>query len=235
MEDMLTYEELRKIQKSERDKEQLQDLGADFVRKLRKYLEFKKKMGDKISNREFLNAKYVAEDIFELRKRKIMHLATITSNANSVKNLLEEEREFFEKISKAHELYKNKIGDVILKLCGESVGVGEESGGEVSEGAELKIERRIEEKVDEKASMNERDVEVKGGEEEEVESASAGGSGKSSSVEIGFKKILIRENIPKFLGYDMKSYGPFREGDIIEAPDRIARVLLDRKVAEVVM
>jgi len=43
-------------------------------------------------------------------------------------------------------------------------------------------------------------------------------------------KILI--DLPKFVGFDMQSYGPLRTGDIITLPDEVARLLITRKAAE---
>ncbi len=43
-------------------------------------------------------------------------------------------------------------------------------------------------------------------------------------------KILI--DLPKFVGFDMQSYGPLRTGDIITLPDEVAKLLITRKAAE---
>ena len=44
-------------------------------------------------------------------------------------------------------------------------------------------------------------------------------------------KVKMLQEIPIFLGMDMKEYGPFKEGAIAEFPDKIGDLLLERKFA----
>jgi DNA replication initiation complex subunit (GINS family) len=180
MNDIINYETLRKIKKAESENEGLTELDKDFIEKLKKYLALKKKIGDKISQREFLSAKYLAEDILKMRRRKIMLLSLITSDQSSIKNLLDEEKEFFEAICAANKIYREKLEQPLFDF-------------------QEKDQEKESEKDKEKSKL---------------------------------KKILIREDIPEFFGYDLKHYGPFKKGDIVEAPEKIAEVLLERKAAE---
>jgi hypothetical protein len=57
-----------------------------------------------------------------------------------------------------------------------------------------------------------------------------GGGGKVEEESI--KRIKILKNLPKFVGADLKVYGPFTEGESIELPDKEAQLLVRRGIAE---
>ena len=44
--------------------------------------------------------------------------------------------------------------------------------------------------------------------------------------------IRITREVPKFVGTDMKEYGPFSEGQVIELPEKIAKLFISRKLGE---
>ncbi|QLJ53102.1 MAG: hypothetical protein Sv326_0927 [Candidatus Fermentimicrarchaeum limneticum] len=50
--------------------------------------------------------------------------------------------------------------------------------------------------------------------------------------EESIKRIKILKPLPKFVGTDMKVYGPFKEGDDIELPDKEAQLLVRKGIAE---
>ena len=45
--------------------------------------------------------------------------------------------------------------------------------------------------------------------------------------------VQILLEVPSFVGADMKEYGPFKKGQVIELPLEIAKLLSERKLAEV--
>jgi len=47
-------------------------------------------------------------------------------------------------------------------------------------------------------------------------------------------KLLVKTltDLPRFVGGDMKSYGPLKIGDVIYVPEEIGKLLINRKVAE---
>ncbi len=55
---------------------------------------------------------------------------------------------------------------------------------------------------------------------------------KTESEEEKFLMIRILNPVPKFIGPDLKIYGPFIEDDIVKLPKRIAEVLIKKKRAE---
>jgi DNA replication factor GINS len=46
--------------------------------------------------------------------------------------------------------------------------------------------------------------------------------------------VAITGDIPKFVGMDMQTYGPFKKGDVATLPEDNAKLLLDKKLAEAV-
>ena len=63
---------------------------------------------------------------------------------------------------------------------------------------------------------------------EEIFSAEEG-NGKTAA---NLDKVEILESVPSFVGADMKEYGPFEKEEIVELPEKIALLLLSRKLAQ---
>jgi DNA replication initiation complex subunit (GINS family) len=58
------------------------------------------------------------------------------------------------------------------------------------------------------------------------------GGNENKVGEEKIKRIKILKNLPKFVGTDLKVYGPFKEGDITELPEKEAQLLVSRGIAE---
>jgi DNA replication factor GINS len=44
--------------------------------------------------------------------------------------------------------------------------------------------------------------------------------------------IIFKEDVPEFVGSDLKTYGPFKKGDIAKLPEENMKVLIERGIAE---
>ena len=57
---------------------------------------------------------------------------------------------------------------------------------------------------------------------------------KIMTVEKGEKSDLIvfKDEVPEFVGSDMKNYGPFKKGDIAKLPSENMKILIDQGMAE---
>jgi DNA replication factor GINS len=44
--------------------------------------------------------------------------------------------------------------------------------------------------------------------------------------------VVFKENVPEFVGADLKTYGPFEKGDIAKLPEENAKILVERGLAE---
>ncbi|MEM5872450.1 MAG: hypothetical protein QXD55_01135, partial [Candidatus Aenigmatarchaeota archaeon] len=87
----------------------------------------------------------------------------------------------------------------------------------------IKPEEVVEEKVEEaKKSIEElKPVEIK--EEQE----------KNKFIKPNGKLLVkILSDLPRFVGSDMKSYGPLKAGDVVYLPEEIGKLLITRNVAE---
>ncbi|VVB74723.1 Uncharacterised protein [uncultured archaeon] len=45
-------------------------------------------------------------------------------------------------------------------------------------------------------------------------------------------RVSIIKDVPTFVGTDMKEYGPFQSGQVVELPAKIAKLFISRKIAE---
>jgi DNA replication factor GINS len=53
-------------------------------------------------------------------------------------------------------------------------------------------------------------------------------SGKIESATL----IVFKEDVPSFIGIDMKNYGPFKKGDIAKLPEENMKILVEKGFAE---
>lgn len=45
--------------------------------------------------------------------------------------------------------------------------------------------------------------------------------------------LVFKEDVPEFVGTDMKTYGPFKKGDVAKLPEENARLLIESGKAEI--
>ncbi len=45
-------------------------------------------------------------------------------------------------------------------------------------------------------------------------------------------EVEIMKDVPTFVGTDMKEYGPFKEGEIVDVPEKVAKLFVARKIAK---
>jgi len=55
---------------------------------------------------------------------------------------------------------------------------------------------------------------------------------KADSVGLNSLRLKILKDVPAFIGTDMKEYGPFDAGTVVELPNSVAKLFLDRKLAQ---
>jgi len=77
--DTLTFSDLRRIQKDERNSNELTDLHEDFIVQANEYLERKRENAD---NREFNSSKRVYNKIVALREQKVVKNARMALRSN---------------------------------------------------------------------------------------------------------------------------------------------------------
>ncbi len=108
----ITYETLFEILRREKDKKELQKLDSDFFNNVQTYFKEKKQGLLKLNNlseeefdalkSQITNAQSIFKRIFDTRERKIIDKAIIKAMTKSdivdTNNMLEEEKEFFNKL-----------------------------------------------------------------------------------------------------------------------------------------
>jgi DNA replication factor GINS len=102
-EETITFEMIRKIQREEERSPKLSKLPENFYQNVKNYLQQKRKILEKMEDRkasiEMKNIERLVEDIFNRRERKIVTQAINSARVNlKVENLIEEEKEFFDKV-----------------------------------------------------------------------------------------------------------------------------------------
>jgi DNA replication initiation complex subunit (GINS family) len=56
--------------------------------------------------------------------------------------------------------------------------------------------------------------------------------GEKEKRESEHVRVSIIKDVPTFVGTDMKEYGPFTSGQVVELPAKVARLFITRKIAE---
>lgn len=177
----LSYEEIRRIHRLEKNSARLVEVDQEFYSELTDFLSDEKKsyldsLRDLSSSkaRDFTNLKKMVEEIFALRSKKILSRALIASRTGeaSEDHMATQEKQMFRSL-----LSTLKKHSSIL----EEIFVG---------------------KQDSKKALNKVGVE-------------------------------ILSEVPEFVGVDMKDYGPFSKGEVVELPFKIAKFLSEKKLAEV--
>ncbi|MFB6216093.1 MAG: hypothetical protein ABEJ72_03880 [Candidatus Aenigmatarchaeota archaeon] len=112
--DVLTFSELRKIQKEEKRQDKLTDLEDNFLLRVGDYLETKKAGSQ--DSREYRNAKRVFDKIMGIRQEKIVKNARISVKSGvkaSQLNLLPREKELFLDLKEVFQGYTGKVNDLV--------------------------------------------------------------------------------------------------------------------------
>nr|EGQ39954.1 MAG: hypothetical protein J07AB56_06820 [Candidatus Nanosalinarum sp. J07AB56] len=55
---------------------------------------------------------------------------------------------------------------------------------------------------------------------------------KEEETREGYESVLIKQDVPEFMGTDLESYGPFEQGEKVDLPEENAEILKNRGSAE---
>ncbi|MDY6776965.1 MAG: hypothetical protein SVQ76_02555, partial [Candidatus Nanohaloarchaea archaeon] len=181
--DVLTFEELRRVQSQENSSDTLTDLEEGFFDRARNYLEVKKEGADPLNNQEYRNARNILQDVLDMRQKKITKLAFLSVKSGvDVNNLLPHEEELFRELEESIGSYRHDIRERVFEVGVEEDAVereAEELPGEDT-GEEEAVEE-TEEPSPAEEEMTETDVGEEAGEDgeevedEEVKSGGEGG------------------------------------------------------------
>lgn len=127
--EMITYEEIRKIQRIEKDEKNLQPLEKETVEKIRNYIKSKKEMMEKNKGNESIflkisfelkNALKIIQNIFDRRTKKIVDQAILDARIGTqfsdTSKMLEFEKDLYNKIFQILKDYKNRFEIIFNKI-----------------------------------------------------------------------------------------------------------------------
>ena len=214
-EDVLTFSEIRRIQKEEDQKEQITDLGNKFLLKVSNYFD-RKKQTEGEDSREYRNAKRVLDKIISLRMEKIVREARLSVKTNKTNEeipLLPEEQEVFRDLKHEFKSHKQKIEEKIENQSMPSTNASK---------PDKTVKDDIEQE-DDTEQADEEKQEMKNKEQEDQE---------ADSSEEGYTLVETTSSVPEFMGTDLEAYGPFDEGEEVKIPDDNAEILVNRGNAE---
>ncbi len=128
---MITYSEIRNMQRRERETTSLQDIGGDFIEKFSEYLKDKKEIVarnkdesnpfaaemEKKAREEMENALKVVDSLFQLREKKIIYQAILSAKKDikiyNTSNMLKQEKELFENVLDIIRKHRKRISQEI--------------------------------------------------------------------------------------------------------------------------
>lgn len=229
---ILTFSELRKIQKNEDEKDQITELGDKFLLRASNYFD-KKKQAEGENSREYRNAKRVLDKITTLRQEKIVkeaRLSVKTEKNNQDIHLLPEEREIFRNLKHEFKTHREKIEDKIESKSIPSASTDtSEDRNTGARGAELE-EQEIKEPTPEAGgeSQEQEESSPEAGDKDNME----GETNVGKSSQDGYTLVETTSDVPEFMGTDLEAYGPFDKGEEVEIPDDNAEILVNRGNAE---
>ncbi len=218
----LDFEEMRRIYRLEKSTTRLVEVPEDFYGQLHGLIdEERKKYFDSLKDlnttraRDFGNLKKLVEEWFLVREKKLFNNVLICASLGETDqtHLAREEKKMFEDVFHAlsnHRLLTKQVLDANGVLASEFKSTSPRVlGNEKEKGAE---------------NENLKIVETPN-----VSSPPVNGSQSSSS---GFLSIKLLAEIPSFVGTDLKEYGPYQQGQVVELPSKIAQLFISRKLGE---
>ncbi|MFH8080285.1 MAG: hypothetical protein QXO84_00160 [Candidatus Aenigmatarchaeota archaeon] len=110
MEEAITFEYIREVQRSEQRSQQLSKLPDDFFEKVKEYISRKRELAKKNDDAllEIKNIERIIEDIYNRRENKIVSLAILSVRTGLIPaNMLPHEEELFEQLTKS--LRKSRV------------------------------------------------------------------------------------------------------------------------------
>lgn len=214
---MLTYADIQRIYRLEKNSTSLQNIPDNFYAEIKLLL-------SKIDEEHHSYIKKITEELYEKRKQKILLQAM--RGDEEPPNLTREEKRLYSEIMNLLENYEH----IVVSSEGVPPRVeGEEKVVEIQEEqqkeSEIEGKKEVKERREEEQKENEiRDkTEIKEAREEQQ---------KEIPDTI---KLKILETLPAIVGFNSTSYGPFQENQEVTLPEEIAKILIEKGVAERVL
>jgi len=239
----ITYETLYEILRNEKNKEELCELDEEFYKNTLEYLKEKTKIFEEASQKndifsmdekdntqlQIQNIKKIIKEIYERREKKIINIALNKSRTNSdiidTSNLLNTEKNFFETLTKL--LDKFRIGILAQVLQLKLPNPGMENTNKPQENQQAK-----QEPAKDKNRLKPTETNIAEQKPEQAPGKPENKAEQAPQPAKAAKKIKITISVDQFVGPELDLYGPYKEGETIEIPEEIAKILLAKGSAE---
>ena len=232
----ITYETLFELMRREKMREDLQEISPSFFDDVLEYLIEKQKIFDETKHKmdlfssqerektitQIKNIHRILRELYERREFKVLLMAVNKSRTGSslinTDHMLREEILLFERLVSELSIFRTGILENILALRQPSL-----------------IEHELKQPTPISPSFDVPTVDAA----PEPTPESAVTSQDSSIIQEGqepttnnqppkIKKVKILEDVPKFIGPELDSYGPYAKDRTIDIPAEIARLLINK-------
>ncbi len=196
---VITYDTLFDLARRERYRAELQKLDEHFFQDVVKYLNEKQSILDSQEKKESVFSSTEAEKT----------RAQITNAKKILRDLYERRESKIIQLAVFHSRNPEKSPDLSAMLP-EEVSLFKEMEAKLSEFRKSILHKLLLNKAPDakKTEKKPKDLKIEESKEEQ---------GKS---------VCLKCDVPEFVGPDMKTYGPFKEGQKAEVPDKIAEMLI---------
>lgn len=241
----IDFEEMRRIYRLEKNTARLVELPTDFFEQLYVLIDVeRKKYFDSLRDlnatraRDFGNLKKLVEEWFVVREKKLLNSVLISAQLGEkdMTRLAGEEKVLFNALYDAL-LVHREIAKKVLEANGGYTAVvptlettprleNEDSSARLGTNHSTSIQPRVEKTIPssvENASVSPHHTTVSSDDDSSV---------PLEEVSLSSVSIRVLSEIPSFVGTDMKEYGPYKEGETVSLPDKIARLFITRKLGE---
>lgn len=235
----IDFEEMRRIYRLEKSTARLVDVPDDFFTLLHGLIdEERKKYFDSLKDlnttraRDFGNLKKLVDEWFVVREKKLLNAVLMAARLEEMdaQHMSAEEKIMVDKVYAAL-MDHRAITKKVLDANGEFVAIGIPSTPQASSPLESRLD----------TLKHVSPTNLSAGDEsagEELENAPASRNVSSplppspSPEDASSLPVKILSDIPSFVGTDLKEYGPYKPGEVVSLPEKIAQLFVSRKLGE---
>jgi DNA replication initiation complex subunit (GINS family) len=210
----LDFEEMRRIYRLEKSSSRLVEVPDDFFTQMHALVnEERAKYFDSLKDlnatraRDFGNLKKLIDEWFVVREKKLLNTVLVSAQLEEkdTSHLAAEEKIIFHSLYEVLYSHRSKTKSVL------------EANGDFVPVATPVVERPP--------------ASAAPAEETRVSSPIAEVPAQSSSSSESLPVRILSE-IPSFVGTDLREYGPYKAGQVVELPSKIAQLFISRKLGE---
>lgn len=240
----IDFEEMRRIYRLEKSTARLVDVPDDFFTLLHGLIdEERKKYFDSLKDlnttraRDFGNLKKLVDEWFVVREKKLLNAVLMAARLEEMdaQHMSAEEKIMVDKVYAAL-MDHRAIAKKVLDANGEFVAIGIPSVPQAASPLESRLNTLKHVSPTNLSSGDEPSEE----ELETIPPSRASSPSTSSSPapttldssDVSSFPVKILSDIPSFVGTDLKEYGPYKPGEVVSLPEKIAQLFVSRKLGE---